>query len=77
MKSICTGPLLAVLLSLPLLATAADDVRKEPRKTTPLGMCSKEAHARGLKADERKKFIASCIAASKQGKATQRAPASP
>ena len=62
------------LLSPPLLAHAADEAKKETHRTTELGTCSKEAHAKGRKADERKKFISGCIASSKQVKAA--APAS-
>ena len=68
---------LAPLLSLPLLAHAADDAKKETHRTTKLGTCSKEAHAKGLKGDERKKFISSCIASSKQAKAAAPATTSP
>jgi hypothetical protein len=59
---------LAPLLSLPLLAHAADDAKKDTHRTTKLGACSKEAHAKGLKGDERKKFISGCAASSKQAK---------
>ena len=69
--------LLAVsLFALPLLAMAADDVKKAPR-TTKLGVCSKEAHAKGLKGDERKKFISGCIASSKQTKPAPAASTAP
>jgi hypothetical protein len=68
---------LAPLLMLPLLAYAADDAKKETHRTTKLGACSKEAHAKGLKGDERKKYISGCIAAGKQAKpAATAAPAS-
>ena len=60
---------LAPLVLLPLLAQAADDTKKETHRTTKLGTCSKEAHAKGLKGDERKKFISTCIASAKQVKA--------
>ncbi len=73
MKKLCV----LSLLLLPLLASAADDVKKEAHRTTKLGVCSKEAHAKGLKGDERKKFISSCIAAAKQAKAAPAAPANP
>ncbi len=66
---------IAPLLALPLVAMAADDAKKDAPRTTKLGVCSKEAHAKGLKGDERKKFISSCIAAAKQAKAPARAPA--
>ncbi len=66
---------LAPLLLLPCLAMAADATKKETHRTTKLGTCSKEAHAKGLKGDERKKFISGCIASSKQSKTS--APAAP
>jgi len=68
---------LAPLLLLPLLAHAADDAKKETHRSTKLGVCSKEAHAKGLKGDERKKFISGCIASSKQAKAAATVPATP
>jgi hypothetical protein len=73
MKSLWIAPLLA----LPLLAFAADEVKKDAPRTTRLGVCSKEAHTKGLKGDERKKFISACIASAKQAKAAAHAPASP
>ncbi len=68
---------IAPLLALPLVALAADDVKKDAPRTTKLGVCSKEAHAKGLKGDERKKYISSCIAAAKQAKTAVRAPSNP
>jgi hypothetical protein len=56
------------LLLVPLLASAADEPKKETHRSTKLGVCSKEAHAKGLKGDERKKYISSCIASAKQAK---------
>lgn len=67
---------LAPLLLLPCLAFAADDAKKEAHRTTKLGTCSKEAHAKGLKGDERKKFISGCIASAKPSKVAA-APAAP
>jgi hypothetical protein len=68
---------LAPLLLLPLLAHAADDAKKENHRSTKLGVCSKEAHAKGLKGDERKKFISGCIASGKQAKVGAPAPSAP
>ena len=68
---------LAPLFLLPLLAHAADDPKKETHRTTKLGACSKEAHAKGLKGDERKKFISGCIASSKSVKTAAPTPAAP
>jgi hypothetical protein len=56
------------LLAAPLGASAADDTKKETHRTTALGTCSKQAHAKGLKGDERKKFISGCVSAAKQAK---------
>ena len=70
MKKLCVLP----LLLLPLLASAADDTKKEAHRTTKLGVCSKEAHAKGLKGEERKKYISGCIAAAKQAKPAAPAP---
>jgi hypothetical protein len=68
---------LAPLLLLPCLAMAADEPKKETHRTTKLGACSKEAHAKGLKGDERKKFISTCIASGKSTKTTTPAAAAP
>ena len=68
---------LAPLLTLPLVAFAADDIKKEGPRSTRLGVCSKEAHAKGLRGDERKKFISACIASAKQAKAPARTAPTP
>ncbi len=60
---------------LPLAAFAADDARKDTHRTTKLGTCSKEAHAKGLKGDERKKFMSGCLASAKATKPASPAPA--
>ncbi len=61
------------LLALPLVSFASDDgAKKEAHRTTRLGTCSKEAHAKGLKGDERKKYISSCVASAKPAKASTR-----
>jgi len=73
MKKLCVLP----LLLLPLLASAAEEPKKEAHRTTRLGVCSKEAHAKGLKGDERKKYISSCIAAAKPVKSAAPPTASP
>ena len=59
----------------PALAMAADDAKKEPQHTTKLGACSKEAHAKGLKGGERKKYISECIGSAKTAKPATHAPA--
>ena len=58
------------LLALPLVSFAADDAAKAHR-TTRLGTCSKEAHAKGLKGDERKKYISACIASAKPARSAR------
>lgn len=55
-------------LFVPLLAIGADDAKKETHHTTKLGTCSKEAHAKGLKGEQRKKYISGCLASAKQAK---------
>jgi len=78
MKKLLTLPVLIMpLLTLPLLAMAADAAKKETHRTTRLGTCSTDAHAKGLKGDERKKFIAGCIASPRPAKPAVRAPAAP
>jgi hypothetical protein len=71
MKSLWVLP----LVLLPLAAFAADDAQKGTHRTTKLGTCSKEAHAKGLKGDERKKFISGCLASAKSAKPAPPAPA--
>lgn len=61
------------VLFLPAVAMAADETKK-PSHPSALGVCSKEAHAKGLKGDERKKFISSCITGAKAAKTTAPAP---
>ena len=71
MKSLWLVP----LTLLPLIALAADDTKKVTHRSTKLGVCSKEAHAKGLKGDVRKKFISTCLATGKSAKpATHAAP---
>jgi hypothetical protein len=59
-------PWVLPVLLLPAFAMAADDAKKDTGHSTRLGACSKEAHAKGLKGDERKKFISGCIASAKK-----------
>ena len=69
--------LIAAALVLPCIAFAAEDAHKDtPHRSTRLGTCSKEAHAKGLKGAERKKDLSSCIAAARSTKAASHAPAS-
>jgi len=58
------------LFALPLAASAADDTKKEAHRTSKLGTCSKEAHAKGLKGDDRKKYMSTCLGSAKQAKAS-------
>jgi hypothetical protein len=70
-------PWVLPIVFLPLLASAADDVKKVTHRTTALGACSKQAHAKGLKGDDRKKFISGCVATAKQAKSASGATSSP
>jgi hypothetical protein len=60
---------LAFALALPLLAHAATDLQKPHARTTRMADCNKEAHAKGLKKDERKKFMSTCLSAGHAAKA--------
>jgi hypothetical protein len=70
--------LLAVSLVLPCAAFAADDTHSKdaPHRSTRLGACSKEAHAKGLKGPDRKKYISTCLAAARAAKPVNHATAS-
>jgi hypothetical protein len=46
------------------IAMAADDPKKTAHHGTRLGACSKEAHNKGLKGPERKKYISTCLGGS-------------
>ena len=61
------------VLVLPLHALAAEQESKSPARITQLGTCSKQAHAKGLKGEQREKFISACIAS--RAKVAARAPA--
>ncbi len=61
----------AVLLALPLCAFAADEAKSDAGKALSpqqqkMGSCNKEAAARSLKGDERKKFMSDCLSADKK-----------
>jgi hypothetical protein len=63
--------LIAVLLSAPLCAWAADDKAKTPQQEK-MAACNKEAGDKALKGDERKTFMSACLSAGKsQAKLTQ------
>lgn len=72
MKSLCA---LAIVM-LPCFAFAANEPKKEAHHGTRLGACSKEAHAKGLKGAERKKFISTCASSTHVAKAATSAAAS-
>jgi hypothetical protein len=59
---------LAAALALPVLAhastPAAPDAPAKPHRVNKMSECNKEAHAKGLKKDERKKFMSTCLSAS-------------
>lgn len=63
---------LALSLALPVLAhasTPASPDAPKPHRVNKMSECNKEAHAKGLKKDERKKFMSSCLSASHAAKA--------
>ncbi len=70
-------PLLAALGSLlaclPLLAQGATDPQKSRPRANRMVECNKEAHAKGLHKDERRKFMSACLSSAHAAKA---APAS-
>jgi len=77
MKKCLAVPVLALPLFAMPLAMAAEEARKETHKSTRLGVCSKEAHAKGLKGEERRKYISGCIASAKAAKAAGHAAPAP
>ncbi len=70
MKKILT----AALLVLPIAGFAAGSagpdhaVKRHRHRTSLLGQCSKQAHAKGLHGPVRRKFISTCISAAKRAK---------
>lgn len=54
--------LLAAALALPLAAYAADEKKMTPQQQK-MAACNKDAAAKNLAGDERKKFMASCLSA--------------
>ena len=59
----------AALWVLPMIAGAADDAKKAPTQHERMANCSKEAHAKALKGDERRKFMSTCLSSGKHAKA--------
>jgi len=65
--------LIAALLAAPLCALAADEKTLTPQQQK-MGACNKEAGAKDLKGDARKKFMSECLSAGKkEAKLTQQA----
>jgi Ni/Co efflux regulator RcnB len=66
--------LIAALVAVPMCAFAADEAKGDAKKMTPqqerMASCNKDAGAKDLKGDERKKFMSECLSAKK--KMTQR-----
>jgi hypothetical protein len=63
--------LITALLAAPLCAFAADEKTLTPQQQK-MGACNKEAGAKSLKGDDRKKFMSECLSAGKkEGKLTQ------
>jgi hypothetical protein len=56
--------LIAALLAAPLCAWAAEDKAKTPRQET-MASCNKQAGDRGLKGDDRKKYLSECLSAAR------------
>jgi len=56
--------LIAALLAAPLCAVAADDKAKTPQQEK-MTSCNKEAGDKGLKGDDRKKFMSECLSKGK------------
>ncbi|HEX7155922.1 MAG TPA: PsiF family protein [Burkholderiaceae bacterium] len=66
--------LIAVLAAAPLLVHAADETKKAATpQREKMAACSRDAHAKGLKGDERKKFMSECLSAGKSAKNPPRA----
>jgi hypothetical protein len=68
--------LAAALLVAPMLAGAADETKKAPSQHERMSHCSKDAHAKALKGEERRKFMSECLSAGKHTKAAQAPKAS-
>jgi hypothetical protein len=63
--------LMAALLAAPLCVLAAEDKAKTPQQEK-MASCNKEAGDKGLKGDDRKKFMSGCLSAGKsQAKTAQ------
>lgn len=66
--------LVVALLILPIAGFAAGGTatdhpaKRHHHRTSMLGQCSKQAHAKGLHGPVRRKFISACIAAAKKAK---------
>jgi hypothetical protein len=79
MKSVLVPLATLTLLTLAqgaLAVPSADVPPKEGHRSTRLGTCSKEAHAKGLKGPERKKYLSTCLAAGHAARPATRVPAS-
>jgi hypothetical protein len=62
--------LIAACLALPLAASAADD-KKMTAQQSKMAVCNKEAGAKNLAGDARKKFMSECLSAKPVAAATQ------
>jgi hypothetical protein len=63
--------LMAALLAAPLCVSAAEEKARTPQQER-LASCNKEAGDKGLKSDDRKKFMSECLSAGKsQARAAQ------
>lgn len=73
MKKILATALLVLPVAGFAAGSAAADhpVKRHRHRTSLLGQCSKQAHAKGLHGPARRKFISGCISAAKRAKRTR------
>lgn len=57
--------LIAAAIALPLTAYAAEEKKLTPQQQR-MSACNKEAGEKGMKGDERKKFMSSCLSSAKK-----------
>ena len=71
MKKILATALLVLPVAGFAAGNAATDHPVKRHRTSLLGQCSKQAHAKGLHGPVRRKFISECISAAKRAKRTR------
>jgi len=77
MKHPLPATLVSLLACLPLLAHAATDPQKSHPRANRMAECSKEAHAKGLHKDERRKFMSACLSSAHAAKASPASASAP